>query len=1647
MLLASVAFAGTLAPDAGGPYSVNAGSSTTLDGSGTTATGNCTGLEYRWDTDGDGTYDTSWSSSSSTTFSAASYDGPASVTPVLQVTSSRCGETGTDSATVTIANVAPVIWGVTVDTSVSEGEAQTVVVAYTDVESADTHSIAWTFGDGTTAATASASKTWTDDGSYTVTVTVTDDDGGSDSETTTVTVTNVAPTISALTPSATSTYEGTTLSFTCAATDPGADTLTYAWTFGDGDSASGASTTHSYADDGSYTVRCTATDDDGGSDTESVTITVANVAPVASASASASGTEGTAISFTCSATDAGTDDTISYAWEFSDGATAAGATVSHTYVDEGSYVAICTATDDDGDSGTDTVTTVVSNVAPTLSSLTGASSGDEGDSFAFDCVASDPGDDTLTYTWSFGDGSTGSGESVTHTYADDGSFTLRCTVSDGDGGSDSESTTITVDNVAPTITSSSIPTSADEGDSLTFTVAATDPGSETLSYTWDFGDGTSGSGTSTTHSYTEDGTYAVAVTVSDGDGGTDTASGSVTVRNTAPVIVTLSGDTSGVEGDTLSWDVAYMDSGADDVLTVTWDFDDGDGDGNVDATSHTYADDGTYDLTVQVCDDDGDCDSAGLTVVIANADPVISSFTGDTAGDEGDSFSFACTATDAGTDDIVSYTLDMGDGTTALGAVASHTFADDGTYTVTCDVSDHDGGTDSASLTVIVQNVAPTLTSATTSVTGDEGETLSFAATATDPGDDTITYTWDFGDGDTATGGTATHAYAEDGTYAFTVTASDEDGGSTSSTGVATIGNADPTVALAGDTTGTEGDTFAFTATVSDAGSADTHTCTWDFGDGGTETGTAPTHVYADDGSYAVTVTCADDDGGSGSASTTVTVSNASPTITALTGDTEGDEGATLTFTCAATDPGDDTVSVFWSFGDGGTDVGDTVTHAFANDGTYTVTCLAADEDGGVDSETLSVEIRNVAPSIDAIAADATGEEGETLSYAVTVSDPGDDPLTVTWDWADGTTDVGESVTHAWGDNGAWEVLVTVTDDDESVTTSFTVDTTNVAPSIEGTPDATVYVDATFTFTPTLADPGFDDTHTWALTGPGSLDATTGEVTWTPAAADEGVWSLQLAVTDDDGESGTLDWTLEVIFVDDDGDGMSDTWEDAYGVDDPAADEDGDGRTNLEEYTDGTDPTRYDGPSTPVPWSPADGGEVADAAVALVVENATSPTGEILTYDLELYSDEAMTALVTGTVGVAEDAGGYTGWTVDVALTENTWYWWWASASDAYTTTDWSEASSFFYNTVNEAPTAPAVDSPWDGGSTATVTPTLVLDPATDPDGDPLLYAFALLDEAGVVVATTGGVDGTEWTVDVALADLATYCWYGQATDDEGLSGPVSDTACFFVDLSNEPPSTPVIVAPVDGAGVLTLTTDVVITEGVDPEGRDVEHTLELDVDAAFPSPVTATLTGDGSGTLTWTTPELTDDTWYFVRVRASDGATASDWAQASFFVNPEDTAPSTPALHNPPADAAWTSGTPLDVVNATDPEGDALVYEFVVYLSGAETQGATVSEDESGYTAWTPEDMADGVYTWTARAVDPFGLASDWAEERVFTVSTGTGGDTGDPIPDDTGAKAATTTTADADGCGCASAPKWPAGLLVLALAALRRRRDPRVG
>jgi PKD repeat protein len=840
---------------------------------------------------------------------------------------------------------------------------------------------------------------------------------------------------------------------------------------------------HRYADDGltamssdTYGVMLTVRDDDGGvSDPYTAPVTVNNVRPVLVVAIDQTANEGQELDLSAVGgapplglfIDNGQLDTHTATIDWGDGSAVEDATIfsasgsgalagKHTYADDGVYTVTVTITDDDGGSDTQSFMVTVRNVPPVLVVAVDQEV-DEGEELDLSAIGGAPPlglfidngiRDTHTATINWGDGSASEAGTIffaqgsgaiggTHTYADDGVYTVTVTVTDDDGGSDTQSFFVTVSNVAPTFTEIGLSSETiGEGQALSLDALFSDPGfdnelnpnpamppdivdprHESFTYDINWGDGRqqivgesiadengmagqpSTGMISAGHTYADDGVYTVTVTVRDDNGGVATRQLTVTVENIAPTLAGVELPETIGEGEAVSLDALFTDPGFDNELnpnpamppsiidplheSFTYDINWGDGreaivsaavedtNGSPGTPSsgafsgtHTYADDGVYTITITVRDDNGGSRTEHFSITVENRAPSLTD-ANELEVNEGSAFSlvdFNVRLSDPGFDNPLNpleggelqelfaiHSINWGDGsdtdfstpsivnrvsgspgvpTTAQLSAGAYTYADDGDYTVTVRVADDDMGAFSdpekfitgvagvdfidLTFTIHVNNVAPTLRNIVPSVTTiNESEGISFTAQFTDPGFDnernpnpptegiadplheSFTYDIDWGDGRQQLASVAvahengaagrpssgmfggSHIYADDGTYTVTLTVHDDNGGQHTQTFLVTVENVNPSfvpapngASFVGDDISSEGIT-TIRVSFSDPGfdnpanpnlaappsitdtlhESFTHLLDW--GDGTIDA----VHTYVDSGVYTVTVT------------------------------------------------------------------------------------------------------------------------------------------------------------------------------------------------------------------------------------------------------------------------------------------------------------------------------------------------------------------------------------------------------------------------------------------------------------------------------------------------------------------------------------------------------------------------------------------------------------------------------------------------------------------------------------------------------------------------------------------------------------------------------------------------------------------------
>jgi PKD repeat protein len=351
-----------------------------------------------------------------------------------------------------------------------------------------------------------------------------------------------------------------TLQFTDTSTDNDGIIVSWSWNFGDGSTSSDRNPTHNYDYAGTYIVTLRVSDDNDYTDVISESIHVVNVLPILSAPAAnftylpVHPTTSDTLQFTDTSTD--NDGIIaSWQWIFGDGNTSTLQNPTYRYTITGNYSVTLEVTDNGSATDTETKILRIYEVSPLIPPppSPSPSSGSSGSSdvppkaeakgpyygfmgtlIPFNGSASNDPDGTITsYIWNFGDGTTGTGTMIAHTYNNVGNYTVTLTVTDNDGKHNIDTTSATITerpNTQPTADFSYSPFHPTIDDTIQFTDLSTDPDGTIVSYFWNFSDGTNSTEKNPTHTFGKSGVYMITLQVTDNDGASDIVSKNILVE-------------------------------------------------------------------------------------------------------------------------------------------------------------------------------------------------------------------------------------------------------------------------------------------------------------------------------------------------------------------------------------------------------------------------------------------------------------------------------------------------------------------------------------------------------------------------------------------------------------------------------------------------------------------------------------------------------------------------------------------------------------------------------------------------------------------------------------------------------------------------------------------------------------------------------------------------------------------------------------------------------------------------------------------------------------------------------------------------------------------------------------------------------------
>ncbi len=915
---------------------------------------------------------------------------------------------------------------------------------------------AWNFGDGQTSTTASPVHTYATGGAYSVVLTVTNNCG---TATKTVVVQIAGAPSAGFTATTTTGCAPLTVTFSNQTTGENA---TYTWQFpgGNPSTSTAQNPVVTYSTAGTYTVTLTATNNAGtNTSTQSNFVTVYTT-PTAGFTSTTTASTAT---FTNTTTPGGTPPAnTTYAWNFGDNSTGTTANPAHTYAADGTYTVTLTATNI---CGTNTFTQTVTIATPPTANFTATpTAGCAPLTVQFTSTSSA---NTVGYAWQFPGGtpSTSMAQNPSVVYASAGVYAVTLTVSNTAGTHTAAQTNYISVNTTP------VPafTSSTSGT----TVAFANTSSNAVSYAWNFGDAGTSTAANPSHTYAADGTYTVVLSATNACG--TTTSSQIVVIATPPSAGFTAMNTTGCA----PLSVQFTNASSVNATTYNWQFPGGSPSSST-AQNPTvvYPTAGVYSVTLTASNTTGTSTATQSNLVTVTTTPT-ASFTNNTAGS---TTSFTNTSANATT-----YTWSFGDGGNSTAASPSHTYATDGTYTVTLTATNACGTTTATQSVVIVLPPTASFTASTTS--GCVPLTVQFTSTSSA---NTTAYSWQFPGGNpgSSTAPNPSVTYATPGMYSVVLTAGNAAGTHTATqTNLISVGAAP--VAAFGSTIA--GVTATFTNTTSGATSY-----IWDFGDGAGSIQANPTHQYATDGAYNVVLTATNACGMSTFTQPVVVITSPSAGFTANT--TTGCAELTVNFTDLSSG---NTTGWNWEF-PGGTPATSTQKNpsvVYSVPGTYTVTLVASTSAGtSTYMQTNFITVLNT-PT----AGFSSAVNGATASFV----NGSTDATSYSWNFGDGGTSALADPSHVYANDGIYTVILTASNNCGSVT--FTQPVTIATPPAAGFTTGVLTGCAPFSAQFTNQSTANATTYAWTFEGgnPAVSAEVNPIVTWTAT----GVYKVTLVAS------------------------------------------------------------------------------------------------------------------------------------------------------------------------------------------------------------------------------------------------------------------------------------------------------------------------------------------------------------------------------------------------------------------------------------------------------------------------------------------------------------------------------------------------------
>ncbi|MEO9211032.1 MAG: PKD domain-containing protein, partial [Ginsengibacter sp.] len=914
-----------------------------------------------------------------------------------------------------------------------------LLVSFKDLSTGNPNYWMWDLGNGTTSFNQNSSTTYITPGTYTVKLVV-KNNSGADSIIRNQYITVYASPVVKFSGSPTGGCLPLTTQFKDESITKVGSIAKWQWDFGDGNSSSIQDPNHVYTSNGNYNVSLRVTSTEGcissltnesfiKIDTPAIPKFTASEVNFCNAPASvqfANTTTGKA--------------PLTFMWDFGDGNTSSLVNPNHVYNNKGNYTVILTVTNSTGCKDTLTKTNFVQidevkaafELPPTIC---------KGTSFLINNTSSPVPSKVI---WDFGDGTTSTAISPTKTFSALGNFTIKLITYFGDCKDSLSQSVVVMDKPKSSFTAN---------DSIAckspFVVDFTNTSTNAVTYSWDYGDGSSDVTKNPTHTYTNGGIFTVTLITFNASGCSDT----IIKKNFIQIkIPEITANLPAVGCVPFTHKFSPTISPAANIQSYFWDFGDGTS-SPLQSPTHTFSSQGRYNIILTVTTKDGCTNTkeftSGIIVGVApNADFVAAK--NDVCANESVIFS------DLSTGSANEWLWLFGDGTSSSAQNPIHTYGDTGSFTIKL-TTINDGCASVKTIPQYIHVKGPIANFSSTQDCAILGQTT-FKDASIIP----ETWSWDFGDGITSNLQNPTHVFATTGNYSVALTVKNSTTGCVNTNSkIVKIINEKADFSISNPKS-CKNLPIAFS--VINSAPINISSYTWRFGNGVSRTtpSTSYSYTYPEAGTYNVTLIITDLNGCKDSITKPFAVEINGPTsVFRAIKPVICVGGSSDFFDSSYSDKVTQIVQWEWNWGDGVTESfsAPPFAHTYNNPGNYNVSLKVTDAQGCSDTRNKLNEV--IVPNV--VANFKTDTLSCTTKLVTFQNNSFGTGLTHNWDFGDGTNSTIKNPQHLYTTEGTYNVSLIVKDENGCTSQISKPNLIKIA-----NPIADFSADVTYSFCPPL---------------------------------------------------------------------------------------------------------------------------------------------------------------------------------------------------------------------------------------------------------------------------------------------------------------------------------------------------------------------------------------------------------------------------------------------------------------------------------------------------------------------------------------------------------------------------------------------------